>query len=63
MQMSHYRCTVRIQNQLSKEDVSLLIKLILTEGDLDGDNALTFDEFHHVITKSPDFMHSFRILL
>jgi len=56
-------CITGEQNQLSKEDVELLVKLILREGDLDDDNALSFDEFHNVITKSPDFMHSFRILL
>jgi len=56
-------CITGEQNQLSKEDVELLIKLILAEGDLDDDGKLTYDEFHNAITKSPDFMHSFRILL
>jgi len=56
-------CITGEQNQLSAEDVELLIKLILTESDLDDDNKLAFEEFHHAVTKSPDFMHSFRILL
>jgi len=56
-------CITGEQNQLSREDVELLIKLILKEGDLDDDAKLSFDEFHHAIKKSPDFMHSFRILL
>lgn len=56
-------CITGEQNQLSKEDVELLIKLILSEGDLDKDSKLSFEEFHYTIIKSPDFMHSFRILL
>jgi len=56
-------CITGEQNQLSKEDVQLLVNLVLSEGDLDKDYRLSAEEFQHAINKSPDFMHSFRIFI
>jgi len=40
-----------------------LIKSIMKEADLDQDNKLGKQEFQHVLSKSPDFMDSFKIRL
>lgn len=42
-------------HSLSEQDMQRLIQNILDEADLDDDGALSFAEFEHVITKSPDF--------
>nr|XP_020839389.1 calcium and integrin-binding family member 4 isoform X3 [Phascolarctos cinereus] len=34
---------------------------ILGESDMDNDHMLSFSEFEHAMSKSPDFMNSFRI--
>jgi len=51
------------EQQLSDADMQQLIDNILEESDLDDDDALSFAEFEHVISKSPDFLNSFRIRL
>ncbi|KAH9504193.1 Calcium and integrin-binding protein 1 [Bulinus truncatus] len=48
-------------NQLTEAEMQQLIENILDESDLDDDKALSFAEFEHVISKSPDFVNSFRI--
>lgn len=50
-------------NGLSEEQMQQLIDNILEEADLDDDDALSFAEFEHVISKAPDFVSSFRIRL
>lgn len=40
---------------LSERDMQHLIQNILDEADLDDDGALSFAEFEHVVSKSPDF--------
>lgn len=40
---------------LSEQDMQHLIQNILDEADLDDDGALSFAEFEHVVSKSPDF--------
>lgn len=40
---------------LADRDMQHLIQNILDEADLDDDGALSFAEFEHVVTKSPDF--------
>ncbi|CAG0887889.1 unnamed protein product [Darwinula stevensoni] len=47
--------------RLKEEDRALLVSQLLEEADLDEDGALSFAEFDHVITKTPDFMSSFRV--
>nr|KAG5700095.1 hypothetical protein BaRGS_029845 [Batillaria attramentaria] len=51
------------ENTLDEEKMQQLIDNILEEGDLDDDEALSFAEFEHVISKAPDFVSSFRIRL
>jgi calcium and integrin-binding protein 1 len=51
------------EQQLSDADMQQLIDNVLAESDLDDDDALSFAEFEHVISKSPDFINSFRIRL
>uniref|UniRef100_A0A2C9LDE1 EF-hand domain-containing protein n=1 Tax=Biomphalaria glabrata TaxID=6526 RepID=A0A2C9LDE1_BIOGL len=48
-------------NELTEDEMHQLIDNILEEADLDDDKALSFAEFEHVISKSPDFVNSFRI--
>ena len=36
---------------------------ILQESDLDDDNALSFAEFEHVISKAPDFIKYVTLIL
>lgn len=42
-------------NELSNDEMKLLIQNILEEADLDDDGALSFAEFEHIIEKSSDF--------
>ncbi|XP_076317361.1 calcium and integrin-binding family member 2-like isoform X2 [Tachypleus tridentatus] len=51
------------KKKLSEEDVEELIDNVMAEADLDEDHFLAFAEFEHVISKSPDFLSSFRIRL
>lgn len=55
--------TVTGEEKLNDEQIEQLIENILKEGDLDGDQMLSFAEFQHVMSKSPDFVNSFRIRL
>ncbi|XP_042302653.1 calcium and integrin-binding family member 4 [Sceloporus undulatus] len=48
-------------NKLSEEEIASLANHILEEADLDNDGMLSLAEFEHAMTKSPDFLHSFRI--
>ncbi|XP_020668407.3 calcium and integrin-binding family member 4 [Pogona vitticeps] len=49
------------KKRLSEEEISSLAHHILEEADLDKDKMLSLAEFEHAMTKSPDFLHSFRI--
>ncbi|KAF4526125.1 hypothetical protein B566_EDAN007619 [Ephemera danica] len=51
------------QQRLSERDTQLLLQNLLDEADLDDDGALSFAEFEHIISKSPDFTSTFRIRL
>ncbi|GAB1605334.1 calcium and integrin-binding protein 1-like [Argonauta hians] len=50
-------------DRLDDESLQLLIDNIMEESDLDNDDCLSFQEFEHVISKSPDFVSSFCIHL
>ncbi|XP_052830722.1 calcium and integrin-binding protein 1 [Octopus bimaculoides] len=50
-------------DKLVDEDLQLLIDNIMEEADLDNDDCLSFQEFEHVLSKSPDFASSFCIHL
>nr|XP_042904811.1 calcium and integrin-binding family member 2-like [Parasteatoda tepidariorum] len=49
------------RNQLSNEECEEVVNYVFSEADLDNDGFITFPEFEHLIAKSPDFVHSFRI--
>ncbi|CAK8691359.1 calcium and integrin-binding protein 1-like [Clavelina lepadiformis] len=46
---------------LSEKEMDQLLKNIMNEADLDDDKQLSYAEFEHIISKSPDFLNSFRI--
>ena len=50
-------------NKLPNETLTEMIDEIMLEGDLDEDGYLNFNEFEHVIDKSPNFADTFRFLL
>ncbi|XP_032807665.1 calcium and integrin-binding protein 1 [Petromyzon marinus] len=56
-------CLTGDENALSEEDMNQLIQNILVESDIDQDGTVNLSEFQHVITKSPDFSSSFKIVL
>ncbi|CAM1298984.1 CIB3 (predicted) [Pycnogonum litorale] len=43
-------------NELTLEEVQLVADKVLEEADVDDDGKLSFMEFEHVVTRSPDFM-------
>lgn len=51
------------EQQLSEDHLDRLVTNIMEEADLDEDGILSFAEFEHVISKAPDFVNTFHILL
>ncbi|XP_018427216.1 PREDICTED: calcium and integrin-binding protein 1 [Nanorana parkeri] len=49
--------------KLSNEEMKQLIENILDESDIDKDGTINHSEFQHVISRSPDFATSFKIVL
>ncbi|XP_066468223.1 calcium and integrin-binding family member 4 [Tiliqua scincoides] len=49
------------RNTLTEDEVVSLANHILEEADSDNDRLLSLTEFEYAMTKSPDFLHSFRI--
>ncbi|KAL5005510.1 hypothetical protein ScPMuIL_018966 [Solemya velum] len=49
------------RNELTSEEVSFVVDKVLEEADLDDDGMLSFIEFEHVISRSPDFLNTFHI--
>ncbi|XP_059154074.1 calcium and integrin-binding family member 3-like [Physella acuta] len=49
------------QDSLKKEEVTFIIDKILEETDLDEDGMMSFTEFEHAISRSPDFLTTFHI--
>ncbi|XP_008310753.1 calcium and integrin-binding protein 1 [Cynoglossus semilaevis] len=49
--------------RLTPEEMQQLIKNILEESDIDKDGTVNLSEFQHVISRSPDFISSFKIVL
>lgn len=56
---STLRCLTR--NELSEEEVEFVVEKVLEETDLDDDGKLSYIEFEHVISRSPDFMTTFHV--
>uniref|UniRef100_A0A8C5TY59 EF-hand domain-containing protein n=2 Tax=Malurus TaxID=55806 RepID=A0A8C5TY59_9PASS len=40
-----------------------LIQNILEESDIDKDGTINLSEFQHIVSRSPDFASSFKIIL
>ncbi|XP_045156241.2 calcium and integrin-binding family member 2-like [Mercenaria mercenaria] len=53
------RCLTR--NELTVDEVSFIVDKVIEEADLDDDNMLSYIEFEHVISRSPDFLNTFHI--
>ncbi|XP_067829571.1 calcium and integrin-binding protein 1-like [Heptranchias perlo] len=49
--------------QLTEPEMNQLIQNILEESDIDKDGTVNLSEFQHVISRSPDFVSSFKIVL
>lgn len=49
--------------RLTPEEMRQLIGNILEESDIDKDGTVNLSEFQHVISRSPDFVSSFKIVL
>uniref|UniRef100_A0A3P9J808 Calcium and integrin binding 1 (calmyrin) n=1 Tax=Oryzias latipes TaxID=8090 RepID=A0A3P9J808_ORYLA len=48
---------------LTADEMKQLIDNILEESDIDKDGTVNLSEFQHVISRSPDFVSSFKIVL
>ncbi|XP_038623521.1 calcium and integrin-binding protein 1 isoform X2 [Tachyglossus aculeatus] len=51
------------ETELSASEMKQLIDNILEESDIDKDGTINLSEFQHVISRSPDFNNSFKIVL
>lgn len=54
-------CRQLTRGDLSAEEVATVCRKVLEESDIDGDGALSYMEFEHVVTRSSDFMATFHI--
>lgn len=54
-------CRQLVKDGLNAEEVSTVCRKVLEECDIDGDDALSYLEFEHVVTRSADFMSVFHI--
>lgn len=46
---------------LDEDDTTEILRCMFSEADLDSDGFITFTEFEHLVSKSPDFLLSFQI--
>lgn len=53
------RCLTR--NELTEDEIAFIVEKVIEEADLDDDNMLSYIEFEHVISRSPDFLNTFHI--
>uniref|UniRef100_A0A0N5AFM9 EF-hand domain-containing protein n=1 Tax=Syphacia muris TaxID=451379 RepID=A0A0N5AFM9_9BILA len=53
------RCLTR--DELSDEEIAFITTRIIEESDLDGDEQISYAEFEHVVSRSPDFIRTFHI--
>ncbi|XP_054692556.1 calcium and integrin-binding protein 1 [Grus americana] len=51
------------ESPLSDAEMEQLIRNILEESDIDKDGTINLSEFQHVVSRSPDFVSSFKIVL
>ncbi|KAM6257248.1 calcium and integrin-binding protein 1 [Porphyrio hochstetteri] len=52
-----------VESRLSDAEMEQLIDNILEESDIDKDGTINLSEFQHVVSRSPDFASSFKIVL
>lgn len=49
------------RKELLQEEISFVVEKVLEETDLDDDGMLSYIEFEHVISRSPEFLNIFHI--
>ncbi|KAI4489255.1 PREDICTED: calcium and integrin-binding family member 3-like [Polistes canadensis] len=54
-------CRQLVQSGLTSEEVDTVCQKVLEESDIDGDGALSYLDFEHVVTRAPDFISTFHI--
>ncbi|KAL2723935.1 calcium and integrin-binding family member 3-like isoform X1 [Vespula squamosa] len=54
-------CRQLVQGGLTSEEVYTVCQKVLEESDIDGDGALSYLDFEHVVTRAPDFISTFHI--
>lgn len=54
-------CRQLVQDGLTTDEISIVCKKVLEEGDIDGDGALSYLEFEHVVTRATDFLETFHM--
>ncbi|XP_011310276.1 calcium and integrin-binding family member 2 [Fopius arisanus] len=54
-------CRQLVQDGLTTEEIATICKKVLEESDIDGDGALSYLEFEHVVTRASDFLATFHI--
>ncbi|GIY32266.1 calcium and integrin-binding protein 1 [Caerostris extrusa] len=52
---------LKSDNELSDLECEEIIDYVFSEADLDTDGYISYPEFEQLITKSPDFIHAFRM--
>ncbi|XP_043281676.1 calcium and integrin-binding family member 3 [Venturia canescens] len=54
-------CRQLVQSGLTSEEIGTICRKVLEESDIDGDGALSYLEFEHVVTRASDFLSTFHI--
>lgn len=54
-------CRQLVQGGLAADEVDTICRKVLEESDIDGDGALSYLEFEHVVTRASDFLSTFHI--
>lgn len=49
------------KNQLTTEELKVVVEKVLDEGDIDSDGYLSQAEFEHVISRAPEFVNAFHV--
>lgn len=54
-------CRQLVEDGLTSDEVATICRKVLEESDIDGDGALSYLEFEHVVTRASDFLATFHI--
>lgn len=49
------------QDQLTTDEIKVVVEKVLDEGDIDSDGYLSQAEFEHVISRAPEFVNAFHV--